>query len=86
MIAPSSSPIDELVGRSDGMVKLREQARVVAACDVGLLLEGESGTGKELLSRTVHGLRARATGPFVGANGGGHDRRYRRCECHGHAV
>ncbi len=39
-----------------------------AATDATVLLLGESGTGKELMSRALHGLSARAKGPFVAIN------------------
>ncbi len=36
--------------------------------DSTVLLLGESGTGKELMARALHGLSARAKGPFVAIN------------------
>jgi transcriptional regulator with PAS, ATPase and Fis domain len=39
-----------------------------AATDSTVLLLGESGTGKELVSRALHQLSPRASGPFVAIN------------------
>jgi two-component system response regulator AtoC len=37
----------------------------IASTEVSIVFVGEPGTGKRVLARTVHGLSARASGPFV---------------------
>jgi DNA-binding NtrC family response regulator len=54
-----------LVGKSESMRRVFAQLEKLAASDVTALFTGESGTGKEAAARTLHGLSARATLPFV---------------------
>ncbi len=57
-----------LIGSTPLMASLRERVERVAATDFTVLIEGESGTGKELVSRQIHELSRRRTGPFVAVN------------------
>jgi len=57
-----------LVGSSAAMEQLWRSVRRAAAVHSTVLLQGESGTGKELVARALHGLSARAQGPFVPVN------------------
>lgn len=50
------------------MYQLLEQAHLLAASDVNVLISGESGTGKEVLARTLHRQGRRADKPFVAIN------------------
>lgn len=50
------------------MYQLLEQAHLLAASDVNVLISGESGTGKEVLARTLHQQSRRAGKPFVAIN------------------
>ncbi|WP_246480031.1 sigma-54 interaction domain-containing protein [Motiliproteus sediminis] len=59
---------DDLLGNSEPMLTLRQQALRAAATDSTLLLLGETGTGKEILAQAVHAASHRANGPFVGVN------------------
>ena len=61
---------EEIVCRSQCMVELLEEARLVAASDASVLIHGESGSGKELLSRAIHRASPRAAKPFVAINCG----------------
>lgn len=54
-----------MVGESDGMVKVREAIRHVAAMDVPVLIRGETGTGKELIAQALHHMGTRSSKPFV---------------------
>jgi len=56
------------VGESPLMWQLRERLAFAAKSGAHTLLHGESGTGKELAARALHGLSARAAGPFVSRN------------------
>ncbi|MCK4601844.1 MAG: sigma-54 factor interaction domain-containing protein, partial [Phycisphaerae bacterium] len=60
--------LEELVGQSECIKTLREQAARLAKCPLNLLLQGESGTGKELIANIVHRLSDRREGPFIGVN------------------
>ncbi|MFD0859945.1 sigma-54-dependent transcriptional regulator [Roseovarius aquimarinus] len=57
-----------LIGRSDVMVRLREQVRAVAATEADVLIIGETGTGKEVIARALHRASARQGKPFVHIN------------------
>jgi DNA-binding NtrC family response regulator len=57
--------LHELLGTSAPMQELFALARKIAPCDVNVLITGETGTGKELLSRAIHQLGSRNTGPLV---------------------
>ncbi len=58
-------PLDEPLGRSDTMQKLRNQLLRVAERHTPILLSGESGTGKEVCARFIHHHSPRRQGPFV---------------------
>jgi len=53
---------------SSKMYQLLEQAHLLAASDVNVLISGESGTGKEVLARTLHQQSRRSDKPFVAIN------------------
>jgi sigma-54-specific transcriptional regulator len=50
--------------------ELLRQIRQIAPSEATVLVIGETGTGKEIVSRYVHELSRRATGPFVAVNCG----------------
>jgi len=58
------------IGKNRGFLEVVELGETVAPTDSTLLLSGESGTGKEVLARFLHGLSARADGPFFSINCG----------------
>src|SRR5881409_2707499 len=60
--------VNELIGSSEEMQKVKEVIGKVAAADSPVLIEGESGTGKELVAAAIHRLSGRATGPFIPVN------------------
>jgi two-component system nitrogen regulation response regulator NtrX len=57
-----------LIGRSPAMNQLRQTIEKVAPTNSRILVIGPSGAGKELCARTIHGLSARTSGPFVVIN------------------
>jgi len=60
--------LEDIVGTSPVMTRLRAQARLWAASDSTILITGESGTGKEMLAQGIHQASARHAGPFVAIN------------------
>nr|WP_311530095.1 propionate catabolism operon regulatory protein PrpR [uncultured Ralstonia sp.] len=62
--------IDDLVGESVPMERVRTLARRYAKSDATVLVLGESGTGKEMVAQGMHQLSARRDFPFVAINCG----------------
>ncbi len=63
--AHTSFTLDNLIGPSPAMKRVRRLARTAAKARASVLLRGESGTGKNLLARAIHHLSPRHQGPFV---------------------
>jgi two-component system response regulator GlrR len=61
---------EHLVGAAPSFLESIERIRLLAACNVGVLIRGETGTGKELAARAIHYTGVRAAGPFVPVNCG----------------
>ncbi len=57
--------LENLVGKSETMLRVMDRVRAVAETDANVLITGESGTGKERIARAVHDLSRRRAGPFV---------------------
>ena len=68
--AATRNSLDNIVGVSSAMEKLKQTIRTVASTQSTVLIYGESGTGKELVARAVHACSPRATDPFVSINCG----------------
>jgi two-component system response regulator PilR (NtrC family) len=68
--AASRNSLDNFIGTSPIIEKLKATIRTVAPTSSTVLIYGESGTGKELVSRAVHSCSTRATEPFVSINCG----------------
>jgi two-component system response regulator AtoC len=60
--------LDQMIGSSAPVQKMKELIDRVADADVALLITGESGTGKELVAHAVHQRSRCSTGPFVAIN------------------
>ncbi|MEH6652438.1 MAG: sigma 54-interacting transcriptional regulator [Motiliproteus sp.] len=58
----------DLIGSSNAMLALRQQALRVAPLNSTVLLLGETGTGKELLAQAIHSASPRTGAPFVSIN------------------
>jgi len=61
---------EAIVTRSPIMLRLLEQAHMVAQSDVSVLINGQSGSGKEVLAQAIHAASPRAGKPFVAINCG----------------
>jgi two-component system, NtrC family, response regulator HydG len=59
---------EKIIGQSDAIMDVMEQARLAAQADCTVLITGESGTGKELIAEALHHNGARKTGPFITVN------------------
>src|ERR1022692_2424736 len=68
--AASHNSLDNIIGSSAAMEKLKHTVRTVASTASTVLIHGESGTGKELVARAVHTCSPRATDAFVSVNCG----------------
>jgi two-component system response regulator PilR (NtrC family) len=68
--AASRNSLENFIGSSPVIEKLKATIRTVAPTASTVLIYGESGTGKELVARAVHSCSARASEPFVSINCG----------------
>jgi two-component system response regulator PilR (NtrC family) len=68
--AASRNSLDNFIGSSPVIEKLKITIRTVAPTASTVLIYGESGTGKELVARAVHSCSTRSTEPFVSINCG----------------
>jgi DNA-binding NtrC family response regulator len=60
--------VENLVSRSSGMQRVREQILQVAAARSTVLIQGESGVGKELVAKAIHYNSPRRAAPFIAIN------------------
>lgn len=63
-----SHGLNEIIGSSAAINRLKEKIIKVAPLDVPVLLMGESGTGKELVAHAIHQLSSRAEKPMTLVN------------------
>src|SRR6266852_2657510 len=61
---------ENIVGKSEPMLKIFDLVSQVAPSRSTILLQGESGTGKELIAKAIHLHSARRDRPFVPVNTG----------------
>jgi two-component system, NtrC family, nitrogen regulation response regulator NtrX len=62
------SRMQEMVGDSVPIQKIKETIEKVAPTDARILITGENGVGKELVARWVHEKSNRAAGPLIEVN------------------
>lgn len=62
------SRVEEMIGESAPIVKIKETIDKVAPTDARILVTGENGVGKELVARWVHEKSNRVSGPLVEVN------------------
>lgn len=61
-------PVDDMIGSSNKMHRLRKMIAQVAKTDATVLVSGESGTGKELAANLIRNLSVRKDKPFLTVN------------------
>ena len=76
---------DTIITRSPVMLRLLEQAGMVAQSDVSVLINGQSGTGKEIVAQAIHNASPRHDKPFVAINCGALPEQLLESELFGHA-
>jgi DNA-binding NtrC family response regulator len=60
--------LQNVVSRSPGMQRVRDQVLQVAPARTTVLIQGESGVGKELVAKAIHYNSPRRSHPFVAIN------------------
>jgi DNA-binding NtrC family response regulator len=61
---------ENIIGKSDAMLRLFELVAQVAPSRSTVLIQGESGTGKELIAKALHATSPRRDKPFIPVNTG----------------
>ena len=59
---------EEIIGESQVLERVLEQAKTVAGSDATVLVLGETGTGKELIARAIHRMSLRSDASFIKMN------------------
>ena len=62
------SRVQEMIGNSAPILKIKDTIEKVAPTDARILITGENGVGKELVARWIHEKSNRASGPLVEVN------------------
>lgn len=62
------SRVQEMVGESSAIQKIKDTIEKVAPTDARVLITGENGVGKELVARWIHEKSNRSSGPMVEVN------------------
>ncbi|MBS1655324.1 MAG: sigma-54-dependent Fis family transcriptional regulator [Bacteroidetes bacterium] len=62
------SKVQEMIGESSPIKKIKETIDKVAPTDARILITGENGVGKEMVARWIHEKSNRAGGPLVEVN------------------
>lgn len=60
--------VQELVGESPSIIKIKDTIDKVAPTDARVMITGENGVGKELVARWIHEKSGRSSGPMVEVN------------------
>ncbi len=62
--------VEDLIGGSEGMIKVLKEVERVAQSNSPVIISGESGTGKELIARAIHSNSRRKFSPLVSVHCG----------------
>lgn len=62
------SRVQEMIGQSEGIRRIKETIDKVAPTEARILVTGENGVGKELVARWIHEKSNRASGPIIEVN------------------
>src|SRR5258706_9780438 len=62
------SRVQQMIGESTPVKKIKETIEKVAPTDARILITGDNGVGKELVARWIHEKSNRASGPMVEVN------------------
>ena len=62
------SRVQEMIGESNALKKIKDTIDKVAPTDARVLITGENGSGKELVARWIHEKSNRASGPIIEVN------------------
>ncbi len=76
--------LEDMVGDSPALRRIRQQIAAVAETDATVLILGESGTGKELAARAIHQRSRCSAGPYVEVNCAAIPRELAESELFGH--
>ncbi|MBP1927415.1 PAS domain S-box-containing protein [Sedimentibacter acidaminivorans] len=60
--------LEDIIGKSDAIKKLKEQIYQAGSSDSTVLISGETGTGKEIVAHSIHSCSLRNIFPFVKVN------------------
>ncbi|QDR81717.1 sigma-54 interaction domain-containing protein [Sporomusa termitida] len=63
-----NATFEAIIGESELIIDVKQQALKMAQSDSNILIQGESGTGKEVFARAIHSASGRGKGSFVGIN------------------
>jgi len=62
------SRVQEMIGKSEAIVRIKDMVDRVAPTDARVLVTGSNGTGKELVARWLHEKSNRSSMPFIEVN------------------
>lgn len=62
------SKVQEMVGESSSIQKIKDTIEKVAPTDARVLITGDNGVGKELVARWIHEKSSRNSGPMIEVN------------------